>query len=53
MPTSDTTAPLPHHRTALTMLVLAYTLSITDRMILSILFPDKQAEFDISDTQLG
>lgn len=45
--------PLPGHRIALTMLVLAYTLSITDRMILSILFPDIQAEFGVSDTQLG
>jgi MFS family permease len=47
------TQPLPGHRTALTMLVMAYTLSITDRMILSILFPDIQAEFGVSDTQLG
>ena len=45
--------PLTGHRTALSMLVLAYTLSITDRMILSILFPDIKAEFGISDTQLG
>lgn len=53
MSTEETQQPLPGHRTALTMLVLAYTLSITDRMILSILFPDIQAEFGISDTQLG
>ena len=46
-------SPLPGHRTALSMLVLAYTLSITDRMILSILFPDIKAEFGVSDTQLG
>ena len=46
-------SPLPNHRTALSMLVLAYTLSITDRMILSILFPDIKAEFGVSDTQLG
>ena len=53
MSADDIQQPLPGHRTALTMLVLAYTLSITDRMILSILFPDIQAEFGISDTQLG
>ena len=46
-------SPLPGHRRALSMLVLAYTLSITDRMILSILFPDIKAEFGVSDTQLG
>jgi predicted MFS family arabinose efflux permease len=45
--------PLEGHRGALTLLVLSFTLSITDRMILSILFPDIQAEFGISDTQLG
>jgi len=45
--------PLKGHRTALLLLVLAYTLSISDRMILSILFPDIQAEFDLSDSQLG
>jgi predicted MFS family arabinose efflux permease len=33
--------------------MLAYTLSMCDRMILSILFPDIKAEFGISDTQLG
>jgi len=33
--------------------MLAFTLSICDRMILSILFPDIQAEFGLSDTQLG
>lgn len=53
MPTDEIKQPLPGHRIALFMLVLAYTLSITDRMILSILFPDIQAEFGISDTQLG
>jgi predicted MFS family arabinose efflux permease len=53
MSTEQIKPPLPGHRTALTMLVLAYTLSITDRMILSILFPDIQAEFGVSDTQLG
>jgi len=33
--------------------MLAYTLSICDRMILSILFPDIKVEFGLSDTQLG
>jgi MFS family permease len=33
--------------------MLAFTLSICDRMILSILFPNIQAEFGLSDTQLG
>ena len=41
------------HRTTLTLLMLAFTLSICDRMILSILFPNIQAEFGLSDTQLG
>lgn len=41
------------HRTALTLLMLAYALSMCDRMILSILFPDIKAEFGLSDTQLG
>ncbi|MFK8021518.1 MAG: spinster family MFS transporter [Pseudomonadales bacterium] len=45
--------PLLGYRTTLTLLVLAYTLSISDRMILSILFPDIKAEFGLSDTQLG
>ena len=45
--------PLTGYRTTLTLLVLAFTLSISDRMILSILFPDIQAEFGLSDTQLG
>lgn len=45
--------PLAGHRTTLTLLVLAYTLSMCDRMILSILFPDIKAEFGLSDTQLG
>jgi len=44
---------LTGHRTTLILLVLAYSLSISDRMILSILFPDIQAEFGLSDTQLG
>jgi predicted MFS family arabinose efflux permease len=45
--------PLAGHRSALLLLVLAYTVSITDRMILSILFPDIKAEFGLSDSQLG
>ena len=45
--------PLPGHRTTLTLLMLAYTLSMCDRMILSILFPDIKAEFGLTDTQLG
>jgi predicted MFS family arabinose efflux permease len=45
--------PLAGHRSGLLVLVLAYTLSITDRMILSILFPDIKAEFGLSDIQLG
>jgi MFS family permease len=51
--TSTASQPLAGHRTTLTLLVLAYTLSISDRMILSILFPDIKAEFGLSDTQLG
>ena len=45
--------PLAGYRPTLTLLVLAYTLSISDRMILSILFPDIKAEFGLSDAQLG
>lgn len=45
--------PLPGHRSTLTFLVLAYTLSMCDRVILSILFPEIKAEFGLSDTQLG
>lgn len=45
--------PLPGHRRLLTLLMLAYALSICDRMILSILFPDIKAEFDLTDLQLG
>jgi len=44
---------MPGNRSALTLLMLAYTLSMCDRMILSILFPDIKAEFGLSDTQLG
>ena len=51
--TSTASQPLAGHRTALTLLMLAYTLSMCDRMILSILFPDIKAEFGLSDTQLG
>ena len=46
-------APLSGHRKTLLLLVLAYTLSMCDRMILSILFPQIKAEFGITDTQLG
>lgn len=45
--------PLAGYRTTLTLLMLAYTLSMCDRMILSILFPDIKAEFGLTDTQLG
>jgi MFS family permease len=45
--------PLAGHRSTLTLLMLAYTLSMCDRMILSILFPDIKAEFGLTDTQLG
>ena len=49
----DDRQPLAGSRTALTLLFLAFMLSVTDRMILSILFPDIKAEFGLSDTQLG
>jgi predicted MFS family arabinose efflux permease len=51
--TATASQPLAGHRSGLLLLVLAYTLSITDRMILSILFPDIKAEFGLSDIQLG
>lgn len=47
------TRPLSGHRSALILLLLAYTLSITDRMILSVLFTPIKAEFGLTDTQLG
>jgi MFS family permease len=47
--TSTASQPLAGHR----LLMLAYTLSMCDRMILSILFPDIKAEFGLTDTQLG
>ena len=50
---SSTAQPLAGHRITLTLLMLAYTLSMCDRMILSILFPDIKAEFGLTDTQLG
>jgi MFS family permease len=50
IPEAAKTSP---HRLALLLLVLAYTLSIADRMILSILFPNIKAEFGLSDAQLG
>ena len=40
-------------RTALLLLVSAYTLSITDRMILTVLFEPIRLEFGVSDTQMG
>ena len=39
--------------TALLLLVSAYALSITDRMILSVLFEPIRLEFGASDTQMG
>ena len=51
--TPTASQPLAGHRTTLTLLMLAYTLSMCDRMILSILFPDIKAEFGLTDTQLG
>lgn len=39
--------------TALWLLFGAYTLSITDRMILSVLFEPIRLEFNVTDTQLG
>jgi predicted MFS family arabinose efflux permease len=51
--TAAVTQPIAGHRTTLILLLLVYTLSISDRMILSILFPDLKAEFGLSDTQLG
>ena len=50
---STASQPLAGHRTTLTLLMLAYTLSMCDRMILSILVPDIKAEFGLTDTQLG
>ena len=50
---SSTAQPLAGHRITLTLLMLAYTLSMCDRMILSILFPGIKAEFGLTDTQLG
>lgn len=40
-------------RVTLLLLVSAYTLSITDRMILSVLFEPIRLEFGVSDTQMG
>ena len=42
-----------HARNALTLLFCAYALSITDRMILSVLFEPIRLEFAVSDTQMG
>jgi predicted MFS family arabinose efflux permease len=51
--TTSASQPRAGHRTTLTLLMLAYTLSMCDRMILSILFPDIKAEFGLTNTQLG
>ncbi len=40
-------------RTALGLLMAAYMLSVTDRMILSVLFDPIKAEFSLTNTQLG
>lgn len=40
-------------RIGLGLLFAAYMLSVTDRMILSVLFEPIKAEFNLSDTQLG
>ncbi len=48
-----TRSALPGHRTALLFLTLAYTVSIIDRMILSVLFVPIKAEFGLSDASLG
>lgn len=45
--------PLPGHQMALLLLVLAYALSIADRMIISILFVPIKTEFGLTDGQLG
>ena len=42
-----------HARNALALLFCAYALSITDRMILSVLFEPIRLEFGASDTQMG
>ena len=49
---TETRQPLEGHRSALALLFLAFTLSITDRMILSILFPDIKSEFGVSEALL-
>lgn len=46
-------SPLAGHRVALAFLMVAYTVSIMDRMILSVLFVPIKAEFGISDAELG
>ena len=55
-PATSATAALPSSGkagTALLLLVGAYTLSITDRMILTVLFEPIRLEFGVSDTQMG
>ena len=51
--TAASELPLPGHKMALLLLVLAYALSIADRMILTILFEPIKLEFGLTDTQLG
>ncbi|CAI8177089.1 MAG: putative L-galactonate transporter [Alphaproteobacteria bacterium] len=51
--TDDKPMPLAGHKTALLLLVLAYALSIADRMIISILFVPIKTEFGLTDGQLG
>lgn len=47
------TVDTKNRRIGLGLLMMAYMLSVTDRMILSVLFEPIKAEFSLSDTQLG
>ena len=47
------TVDIKDRRIGLGLLFAAYMLSVTDRMILSVLFEPIKAEFHLSDTQLG
>ena len=49
----NTAAASKNARNALALLFCAYALSITDRMILSVLFEPIRLEFGASDTQMG
>ena len=49
----NTGAASKNARNALALLFCAYALSITDRMILSVLFEPIRLEFGASDTQMG